>query len=1384
MEEKGKQSFLKLLVVITGTAIVLVWMVTHWQALFGTQNGLVRSVLTLLFAFLIVIRPKNKKDRWNFPKWVFVSTALAGTAIMLTGIIAGVQHFEWAGLLMLLFACLNWGLPSVFARDIVLGLFVLYWANPLPGQFFVFLQGAMQNMSIRGSEWFLHIINVRVWADGLILHTGANVYEIPAACSGMRTATTVFILAVALGVLRRLRWFQTISIVLLSLFNALALNILRITAMVTLAPKVGTGSGIEYLHDMAGVIVFIAVLLVYFEIEVVRHRKQKRETFRKELNPEKHQLLSEYPPFWRAVVQHKWLSLLFVSLAILSGVLIYRSRPYHRAMMIKDVATGLRDSGRTELAQKATDKVRSLVPSDMDWRFTAIRLLLIRGKHEEVLSELALLDELEEEYRVQKKILRAYALMSLSQLDEAVAIVEKLPERLRREDPRVAMILAEMALRGNDAGKVAIHVVTAAGWTPNAGRIRNLYPFLRIHHKWQAMASSHIEIPYNNPVQAMSILEAYMNLNNAPQVAKITLEAIKKWPDDRRILEPLYFMAIKRGSIAWEDRFADHLLRCVPVMNNPDRLYELLYKCFDLGHPDLGWAVYRRIEKIDKKHPALFMAAAKYGHKWLSYRKRPLGIASAWAGERVDLRPFLILGRCLPEWRNLSDSVPLGTEFGKQKTVPFRKQQLSLANREFENREFAETLSIDMQYLYVSALEMAGKVEEAKSLLERIVDRYPDEKESARIVLSEIYERKADWVMVYETLRDYLNPLESDDEAPSMVYKVTKEWPPPDMAKAASRVIQLVPLLRLVRAQLELKLGLAAIYTAEEATRLYPYAPQADALLAKALTRHDFPEKALLLLSTPRVRHQLELDIMEAEALYETERFNEAELFSRKAMIPRLRIPPGKTQKLSLPPAELELLWHRVSIPSEKELAANAALMQKNLVTASPVLKKMMLLWLEAWEKHCAGDLADPDLWVAIGRDRIEKATALNNLTVLLCREERFEEATVTAERAVRLFPESSILWRIYVSLACPDREILDKALIACPDDSNLWLADLVIRTQSATAAESNAVPSELREWVNTRISKALTNQCFSSEAMTRAGEYLYRGGLTNAAIKLARKSTEDARGLLPAYVLGIRCALMAADEKWSLVCTEKAIEASLHPLPMFYENLVMLKLSDGDIDTDPAMINALRSLKKEDPGNSLWPQMLGYIRFERGGWEIVDALQEMDTAIKRGATNRVPYLVAAEASRLLGNYEKAADHLRNALKHSPGNIQILNNLVFVLAHNQETTNEALSLIPQLGLNTNDPRILDTISFTYLQNGKLDKAEEVLARLFKQVPPGSPLWFRGSIHIADIAFRRGKLKEAHAALTKSLRSSRGIADEDILEANTLLSEINAAMGEE
>ncbi len=1367
---------------IFGAALPLLWVVLHAPQLYGSQHGGIRFSLTAVFALLILFRRQRPTDvpepGRTGPHGAWLATAaILGTAAVVAGLIVPIRQVEWVGLLLVAYACLAFTLPRPLVRNLPAALFVFYWANPLPSALFGVFQTGMQQASVQGTEWLLHLVNTRVWADGMILHTGTRLFEVPAWCSGMRTATTVFILSLAVGILRRLRPAEMLVFIGWSLVHALALNILRISAMIYFAPLLADTAGLGFLHDTAGLIVIAGVLLVYIELLVLEHARRHRRRHREMLQAVREGGLSEYPPFWHRLARRRRVILASLALLALGGLVGWRSRPYHRTMMLRDVVLALRDSGDTSNARRLAAIVSDRLPTDdLEWRFTTIRLALIGGEPQRVLADLDALADLPPGLQLQRRILQAYALLALGRLEEAVAIVNELPEAERRRDPRVAMILAEMALRRRDAKAAAEHVITAGQWAPNAGRIRQLYPFLRVHRQWDAMAATDIRVPYADPVQAFSILEAFMHLNNVPRVAEITRELLDRYPDDPRVLEPLYFMALQ-SSEEWETRFRDHLLRILPEITAPETLYEMLYKCFELAHPDLAWQIYRRIAEIDPDHPLLHLAAVEYGARWFVFRSHFLDLPAGQAHETIDLKPFAILGTMLPDWRDLAQTVPLGETLAVADTVPVRKALLQQAIAGFAEREQHGALSLDLQYLQAQALERAGRLDLARAKLDAIVHDNPQEAATALNLLSEMFERKGAWIQVYETLRTYLLAMPAagggDSETPAPDDSMC--WPPlPVAIRTDAEHIHLPPLLRLGEAQLKLQLPLAALFTAREAVRLYPYAPRAQALLAAALLSIGEAEAALQLLGHQRVRNTRELDLLEADALMASERFARVEGFRRSRLLPPVAIPPGTVQHASLPPAELSLLWHRTQIPSEAEFAATAAALRGNLETAGDGLGPLLTLWLETWEHP--GTEPDIARWAGTGRDRIEKATALNQLTLLLCRESRFTEALPVARAAAAALPDSPHLWRILISLAGGDPELVALARQSCPDDAEIWLADLVTRTRPAGAMpQAEADGDRLRERLAPLIEEAGR---YHPAARTRAAEYCWRGGLRDNAALLTRDLADDARGLLPACIADIRSALHGRDKQRALQATTKAINASIVSIPALHENLVLLKSGDGTIDTDSEMINSLRALRKAEPRNPLWPQMLGYVRFQRGGWEILDAMFEMNSAIADGATNQTPYLISAEASRLLRHYDRAADTLRRGLEHHPGHPALLNNLAYVLAQIPESVPEALALLPALETAAHDnPLILDTIAVVHLCADQLEQARQTIIRMLTQTNPGSPLWFRAQTHLAEIAWRQGQDQTAISMLEQLLKGSRNIPDEDILAANALFNRI-------
>lgn len=1359
------------------------WIIINLRSLVDTQNGFIRFTLCFIFALILLLRKKREdKSRPFIPAWAVPSMAIVGTLATIAGNILPVAQFEWLGLILLLLACLQWALPASYSRDSVLALTLLYWAHPLPGQIFTPLQFGMQYLSVEGTEWFLHLFNVRAWADGFVLHTGLNVYEVPQWCSGMRTATTVALVAAGLGLAKRIKLRDLIVLIMAALFQALLLNILRLSAMVVFAPKVGGGASVIFLHDATGIISLAGVFLVYLELLYMEHRERKRKELQGELNPFWMRVLTEHPPVWRIALEYKWVMLSILLFGFVMAQLAYRSRISHRAEMIKGVVEVLRDTRQLELAQKAAEDVRDLVPYNPNWEMTILRLLVMRGEYERVLEALDKIPVDDKARLIQKDILAAYCHMGMGDLENAAAYVEKLPEFTMQSDPRVAMILAELAQFSGDADGVAGNVATAMRWRPNMSRVRAMYPFLRASRKWNAIAATDVNTPYRDPSQALCSIEAHMNLNTVPRVAELTLHMLRAWPEDPRILEPLFFLASKKIGSHWEDKFASHLRLIAEVESDPDVLYSFLPRCLHLGRPDLLWALHMRIGEIDPTYPGLKMNAVVNARHWFLFRRRYLGMQATGSMEKIDLRSIHRFASELSVWRGTCQRIPCGDALAPERTVEVRKSYLDEAIREFRKRDSDGSLSLMMQYEYVKALEMAGDIELATLQLEKIAAIFPEQSMRARIVLSEIHERRGNWQQVYETLREYV-----DHESP-----------------------HLAPLLRLSRAQEHLRLGLASISTARKALRLFPTSTQAIERLASALMRFDSPEEALFLLSRPRVRKSATLDMLEAKALHGTQRFREAINFCRSSFISLPGITPGTVQKPYFPGAEVSLMWHRVYVPSDKYFAWNAEMLKANRESiTSPFIQSLTDLWLEHYSEQDRDIPVDIEKWVAGGRDNQEKAVLLNQLTILLCREGRFEDAREVALRAVGALQECPQLWRAAASLCGPDLGLIRVGRSFHPGDSELWLAEMVVTTQIAmgtttpvsiyrsgldeadTAKATNdlhvagtGLPADVDRWVMDFVDEAVTSQACTPAAMTRAGDYLFRGGFTEAACIAARDADSRARSLLPAYVLAIRCAIAEKNKDWALEVTEEAIESAVTPTPAFYERYVRLKSEAEPIDLDNDMVEALKVLRQYDSENPLWAQILGYVRFHRGGWEVVDALEQMTFAINYGATNRTPYIIAAESARLLDNPDRATELLKEGLSRYPNDLNMLNNLVFTLSLVPDGVEEALDRLPALLQKARENlEVLDTASAVYTRSGLLDDAETILAQILKMVEEGSRSWFRASTRAAEVKLLRGNADAALKGLHELIRHSSGMPDDDVLVLKRLIQEAEVMRAE-
>ena len=1635
-------------------ALCLLWFTLNFSRIASDQDGPIRLVLGTLFSVLILLRSKSKTcsqqtqteaQQTCCPSsvirnpWV-LAAAVIGTLSVLAGIIIPIHQCEWLGLLLLFYACLRWTLPARYSRDIFFSLLLFYWLHPLPGQIVTPLQVAMQRFSVQGSEWLLHCKNVRVWADGMILHTGVHTFGVPESCSGMRTGVTVLLCALGVGMLFRFRWYEIFALVVVGLFQVLVLNILRISLMVVMVADRPSEWGTIFLHDTMGIFLLAAILVLQLEASLwaaFRARGRIADRLRQKSSP-------GYPPVrledgigilnpFRRVLWKWGLLLLFVVLT--AGVVafaVFKRRPYHRAMMIDGVVDRFVWRKCFEDADKTSAAALHLVPHDHDLRTKRVQVLLLRRKFENALAELELTPTAER--RTFDTVLKARALMGLNRPDEAIALINTLPEDVKAlpgvaieraefaamrddteavvenivtaanwhlmidrvralfpylaarekwgtitqcrptepyedltnaliavhahlkmadlsgatkllkdametwpDEPRFAQYLAALAQARSDLARARSEklwnepladkldsIVTAVNWHMMIDRVRALFPYLAVRQQWRTIARCHSPAPYKQLVNAIIAVHAHLKIDDLVGAWEVLRPAMEQWPDEPKFLEYLAVVAVARPGSTWEELFADQLKSNLEMLS-ADQLAVYIESGFRMARPDLAWLAYNRLKALDPHDPALYLAPAQFGDDaWFMFRKHYVGIPAMSQYDKVDLRScyfarqnwplpplageltarglekkqisyldtcvkelerrakegelsprmrttyataLKLSGRdddakeqldaiqktyalkkdisraldmiharlkttdfagawnalkpAMKEWpsevrfleclaamaaarpgstweelfadqlksnlemlsadqlavyiesgfrmarpdlawlaynrleildprdpalylapaqfgdvwfvfRNRHAGIPAMSEHEKVDlkvlypesmgctTAPLareliarlpetrRNEYLQMCFKKLEEKENAGELSLRMRTTYATALKMAGRYAEAHTTLDAIERLYPAERRDLLFKHAEIYEQEEHWQKLYETLREY-----------SLLT---------DQPRLSVSIMQ-------INALMHLDLGQYALAVANRALKTFPGAPELYQATSAIWTLFDFPEEALFVLDNIEgYLDGYDASPVLADLYYGTERFAEADRIRQAFGMKRFPPASGKRQAVLLPRAELAISGHRQPPLGAREMEYEAReIAGNNEASVSPFVRELRELVADWYRQQGGGEASELSKWIAVGRDDMEQAIALSELMMLLARQERYVEANEVGARAVELLPDSPILWRVWIALAEGNREVVERAYQACPSDPEIWLAWLVVMTR-----EESPAPGQQRSgWALAQIERAVAEKRFSVGTMVRAGDFMRRGGMLEAAATAARYATKHCRGLLPAYVLGLRSALAMRDMDWTVSCAMDAAEHALDPWP-FYKAIAEIQTSALSADAGAAAV--LEKLLLQFPEDTRWALKLGDVYLRRGDPE--RALSVLSPLVDKqpAHTELRTVLLAAEAARRAGELKKSASILETAYAMHPSNRIVLNNLVYTLALDQKTLPRAQRLLPDLLELWGETSfvVFDTAAVVSRQAGETGKAQEYLRKALLQIERIEPWWLKMNPHVVDI----------------------------------------------
>jgi len=1316
--------------VVMGSAFLLIaaWTWVNLPRLAAGQNGVLTFVLGTLFAGILIFRTKPEGEEFKLPPKGLAGVGVSGVGLALIGIIIPVHQVEWLGILMVLYSALAWALPRRHGKDLVIALTLVYWIHPLPSQLFGPLQLSLQWLSVKLSEGLLQILNVRVWGDGFVLRTGARIFGVPESCSGLKTAVTVMFCGVGVGLLMRFRVWTILWLLLLGLGQVVALNVIRISGIVWFGMDKPADWNEAVLHDTMGIFLLLAVALIHLDAVLIRQwskARQHRKTL-KEINDEvgeEDEKIRRWPIFWR-VVFGWWRAVMAVLILVaLIVTVVVRSRPHHRLEMIRGVAEGLMTSADLENARRAIMAGLAIEPGNDDLLLDLARLTITRRQYEEGLRIIR--RKSAQERSIGERILEAQALLALKRLNEVAGVVAALPAG-SRDLPGVALVLAEFNAVMDKPSEVGKYVVKAARGVGTQEGIRALFAYMAARDLWESIRLSDSDLPYATPLQGVIAAESHLRVNDIAKAANTVRRAMKGRELNPLFLNPVIRIAREWPDSEWVGQFESIFLANLQNLKPAD-LTLAMEGAFSVGRADLGWVAYRRLLTVSPDDPMLMIAPAEYGRKWFNFRHELIGVAGS-GQDLVDIKPFYQFASGIPPWKELWDRIPLAEELGGIITREGYQRRLNLCLDALVKVEAQQKLDFRLQLLWGRVLGELGRWDEAHAKLRQFEEKAPRRHKEFLLAHAELYKLQSDWDSCFQILGEY---IQGDSHPPLAVWI--------DFANSA----------------MSLDLGSYAMGCMEEARRDYPESEEWSLAMAGMWSYFGFGEEALFVVNNMRNPPH---PAVRAKLLMETGRVVEGQKLILAENLPDFG--GMKRQTELMPPAEWTLDWRGGRIQDADYERERQAIKDRRV----PFLKSLNTLKAAWYRQKGGGFSSDMATWEGAGHESREKAVALNELGLLLMRQGRTNEADRVVSEALTIMPNWSLLWRVKLilangatvaakagnSISTNDARVVlaSKALDNCPFDGEIWLANLVMRVRSGAPAE----------WAGEEVSRVISERRYSPGILVRAGDYLLRRDYTNAACLTARAAIKSGQGLLPAYVLGVTCAVKTKDFPWALACARTGAEQALEPWP-FYKIIIGLKIRSGQ--ADPDVIKALEGLASQYPEQSVWSERLGEIYFRKGQTDRALGVLEDALAREEGKKQALPrtYLLAAEAARREGNVGRAIKILKLCRTKFPDDVNVLNNLIFTLAQDPLHVGEAEALLPELLKSKHDDfAICDTAALVYMRAGNLVQADQYMKKSLSMVKEGEYAWLEVYLNAAETQLRLGKYKEARSSLSLIMKS--------------------------